>query len=130
MHIDDHLKLAAKAHGKIQQATKAGLLPSARSLSCKDCGKKAYGYDHRDYNKPLDVEPVCQSCNMLRGKAKPEVSDRSYRNTSYSLNGRVRKCKCKKCGHKWYSRKPGRPALCPNPKCHSPHWDKKQEKFK
>lgn len=26
-------------------------------------------YDHRDYTKPLSVEPVCRSCNKLRGPA-------------------------------------------------------------
>jgi hypothetical protein len=40
-------------------------------VPCRDCGKRATQYDHRDYNKPLEVEPVCQSCNLLRGHAKP-----------------------------------------------------------
>jgi hypothetical protein len=36
--------------------------------------------------------------------------------------------KCKRCLHTWMPRKPQRPKLCPNPKCHSPHWndDRKQ----
>lgn len=34
-----------------------------------------------------------------------------------------KQCKRKSCGHTWYPRKPGRPAVCP--KCHSPLWDKK-----
>ena len=37
------------------------------------CGGMAEQWDHRDYNKPLDVEPVCRSCNMRRGPAKPLV---------------------------------------------------------
>jgi hypothetical protein len=28
-------------------------------------------YEHRDYTKPLQVEPVCRSCNALRGPGKP-----------------------------------------------------------
>ncbi len=41
------------------------------STICVDCGKQALVYDHRDYNKPLDVEPVCQSCNIKRGPGIP-----------------------------------------------------------
>jgi formylmethanofuran dehydrogenase subunit E len=38
---------------------------------CRDCGEPSTDYDHRDYNKPLEVEPVCRSCNLLRGPALP-----------------------------------------------------------
>ncbi len=37
--------------------------------ACVDCGKPAIYYDHRDYGEPLDVEPVCASCNSNRGPA-------------------------------------------------------------
>ena len=36
-----------------------------------DCGAPARHYDHRDYNKPLEIEPVCVRCNLLRGHAIP-----------------------------------------------------------
>ena len=36
-------------------------------IKCVDCGKPAQCWDHRDYDKPLDVEPVCGSCNGKRG---------------------------------------------------------------
>lgn len=39
------------------------------SVPCVDCGKPARHYDHRDYTKPLDVAPVCRSCNFKRGPA-------------------------------------------------------------
>ncbi len=39
------------------------------NVRCVDCGKKAGHYDHRDYNQPLDVQPVCESCNCRRGPA-------------------------------------------------------------
>ena len=29
----------------------------------------AYDYDHRDYSKPLEVDPVCRRCNQMRGPA-------------------------------------------------------------
>jgi predicted Zn-ribbon and HTH transcriptional regulator len=33
---------------------------------------------------------------------------------------------CKRCGHKWYPRKPEKPRVCP--KCKSPYWDKEKPK--
>jgi len=39
------------------------------SVSCVDCGSPAQVYDHRWYSKPLEVEPVCRSCNSRRGPA-------------------------------------------------------------
>lgn len=58
----------AKKH--IYIAVRAGRIKPARGLFCVDCGKQAAVYDHRDYSKPLDVEPVCRSCNAKRGPAK------------------------------------------------------------
>ena len=54
-----------------------GKLPSLSdgSTPCVDCKKPADVYDHRDYGKPIDVVPVCKSCNRKRGEAlgwKPE----------------------------------------------------------
>jgi len=37
------------------------------SVMCLDCDKPAQVYDHRDYNKPMEAEPVCYSCNSKRG---------------------------------------------------------------
>lgn len=56
---------------RVHKAIREGLLPRADSFSCVDCGKQAQGYDHRDYNKPMDVEPVCRSCNAKRGPGIP-----------------------------------------------------------
>lgn len=39
---------------------------------CVDCGNGATEYEHRDYNKPLAVEPVCRTCNHRRGSAIPK----------------------------------------------------------
>jgi hypothetical protein len=36
---------------------------------CVDCGRVAKNYDHRYYSRPLDVVPVCVSCNQKRGPA-------------------------------------------------------------
>ena len=63
--------LMLKAHRAVKSAIKRGelLLPGFRD--CSDCGKPATEYDHRDYTVPLQVEPVCHSCNVLRGAGYP-----------------------------------------------------------
>lgn len=52
-------------------AKKAGLLAPATAFKCADCDQPAECYDHRDYGRPLDVDPVCRSCNAMRGSALP-----------------------------------------------------------
>jgi hypothetical protein len=61
---------AYKAKAVVYVAVRAGRLPRAIELFCIDCDGPAQVYDHRDYSKPLDVEPVCRSCNAKRGPAK------------------------------------------------------------
>jgi hypothetical protein len=61
----------AKAADKVSWAVEIGLLPRANTLMCVDCGKRAFCYDHRDYAKPLEVDPVCGRCNVLRGAGAP-----------------------------------------------------------
>ena len=49
-------------------------------VKCMDCDKRATCWDHRDYLKPDDIDPVCHSCNWKRGPAKPvNVDDLSPR---------------------------------------------------
>ena len=66
---------ATKAHARVHAAISKGLLTKASNCLCVDCGKQARDYDHRDYNKPLDVQPVCRRCNKLRGPAIPARTD-------------------------------------------------------
>ena len=67
--------LAVKAVQAVAQLYYKGKLPYLRYeyVPCVDCGKRAEHYDHRDYTKPLEVEPVCRSCNKLRGPAHPYI---------------------------------------------------------
>lgn len=58
-----------EAKKKVYIAVRRGDIPKAATLTCVDCGNSAQVYDHRDYNLPLDINPVCKSCNTLRGKA-------------------------------------------------------------
>lgn len=54
----------------LHRAIRRKVLPKADQLWCKDCGMQATVYDHRDYDKPLQVEPLCHRCNARRGPAK------------------------------------------------------------
>lgn len=53
----------------VATAIRRGDLKPIRECVCVDCGAPARHYDHRDYNKPVDVEPVCKSCNARRPPA-------------------------------------------------------------
>lgn len=62
------------AHKAVKLAIKTGALLPARAHVCTDCGSPAVCYDHRDYSRPLDVQPVCIGCNWRRGPGLPSVS--------------------------------------------------------
>ena len=53
----------------VQRAIRRGEMVKAKTQTCVDCGSNACDWDHRDYRKPLDVQPVCRSCNFARGPA-------------------------------------------------------------
>lgn len=48
---------------------KEGLLADPKTLKCMDCGKNAKYWEHRNYARPLLVDPICQKCNIKRGKS-------------------------------------------------------------
>lgn len=64
------MNVAAIAHRAVARAVKKGDMPAAKFMRCVDCGRGAQHYDHRDYLAPLEVQPVCRSCNSKRGPAK------------------------------------------------------------
>jgi hypothetical protein len=56
------------AHRYVAVAIYNGDLPRLDGgIKCSDCESPAKEYDHRDYKKPLEVEPVCMACNAARG---------------------------------------------------------------
>jgi hypothetical protein len=61
---------------EVHKAIRRGLLPDLRKvkLKCTDCDEVARQYDHRDYDYPLLVAPVCIACNNRRGPAKQMVA--------------------------------------------------------
>lgn len=68
-----HSREGAKAINRISAAVKWRHIPRAATFACVDCGIPATEYDHRDYTKPRDVEPVCRPCNHKRGPALDSV---------------------------------------------------------
>lgn len=67
-------KTVAFARAAVACAVRRGALPRPETRACVDCGGVARDYDHRDYSRPLEVEPVCRSCNKLRPAAKGSAS--------------------------------------------------------
>lgn len=51
----------------VNRAVRYGRLLPPETFRCVDCDEWAEVWEHRDYSKPLQVEPVCKSCNALRG---------------------------------------------------------------
>jgi hypothetical protein len=69
----EYRRLSYIATQRVHRAVIKGLLPNLRQVAivCVDCKmERATRYDHRDYNRPLEVAPVCNSCNKKRGPAK------------------------------------------------------------
>ena len=50
-------------------------IPRPDSMPCHDCGFMAEFYEHRNYNKPLHIAPICRSCNAVRGLAEWSPKD-------------------------------------------------------
>jgi len=67
--------MKTRASNQVQKAIREGRLLKPTNYQCADCGKPATQYDHRDYRKPLDVAPVCRSCNIRRGPGLPKIDD-------------------------------------------------------
>ena len=63
-----------QAKNVVGHAVRKGKIPNLKKIvmPCVDCKiNRATQWEHRDYNKPLAVDAVCQSCNILRGPAIP-----------------------------------------------------------
>jgi Zn finger protein HypA/HybF involved in hydrogenase expression len=63
------IRIQSYATATVKKAIRLGKLNRPSEHECFDCGKPATQYDHRDYSKPLQVAPVCRSCNAKRGGA-------------------------------------------------------------
>lgn len=67
------------AHAAVSTAIRKGALTHPSKFACVDCGQPAIEYDHRDYSKPLEVDPVCRRCNLLRGPAIGHITPKRGR---------------------------------------------------
>jgi len=67
----------SRCHAAVARLIQLGALDRPANLICVDCGKQAAQYDHRDYTHPIDVEPVCRQCNLLRGPGLYATSERA-----------------------------------------------------
>lgn len=65
-------------HKIVSAAIRRGEIAPPSEYQCVDCSEQATEYDHRDYSRPFDVDPVCHACNWRRGEA--ENNDRPYWN--------------------------------------------------
>lgn len=61
----------------VAKAVKKGIIPPAKTLDCVDCGEPAQCYEHRDYNYPMMVDPVCKRCDCNRGPGYPFYDEKS-----------------------------------------------------
>ena len=63
------LRAQLAAASKVKNAIFYKRILPPTAFQCVDCGRKARDYEHRDYDEPLKVEPVCRACNIARGPA-------------------------------------------------------------
>lgn len=75
------------AHKAVKAAIKNGTLRPPSERLCADCGKRAHCYDHRDYSRALDVDPVCIACNWKRGHGAPATGGLFTRLLAAHLQG-------------------------------------------
>lgn len=81
----------SRASTAVAKAVKAGQLKHPSQFICT-CGNDAAVYDHRDYSRPLEVEPVCDPCNSKRGRAA-RLSREFFIDCSIRRDFRARKAK-------------------------------------
>ena len=107
------------AYTRVYRAVHNGHLPKLDgTIPCVDCEAPATKYDHRNYLKPLQVDPVCNSCNLKRGPGLNKISSPPTRPClvcKKPLTGRADRRYCSDtCRvHAWAKRKFGRPVVGP-----------------
>lgn len=90
--LSDRDRLFRQAQYKVRVAIKRGDLKPIRDCICADCGAPAWCYDHRDYNRPLDVEPVCRTDNLRRGPGLPFPTEEDGQAHKNGMDGKVGTC--------------------------------------
>jgi hypothetical protein len=63
-------RIRRSAVNQVANAIQYQGFPHPGGFTCVDCQSwPAQFYDHRSYAEPLNVDPVCGSCNRARGPA-------------------------------------------------------------
>lgn len=57
-----------KARCEVRNAIRLKTILPAGKCLCLDCGITAKDYHHEDYQKPLEVIPLCRKCHIARHK--------------------------------------------------------------
>ena len=105
---------ANSAHGAVTYALKTGrLVKPAKCAHCDKITSVLYAHHAHGYleNAKLDIIWLCLTCHRAEHAA---------------MVGAAGTLTCRRCGHCWYPRKPGRSLTCPN--CRSPYWDRKRKR--
>lgn len=84
-----HCILAGRCSSAVTTAEYNDRLQDPKTMRCIDCGNSANVYDHRDYLKPLSVDPVCNTCNIRRAGARWTIK-RLLKSPVYKTNLRLR----------------------------------------
>lgn len=61
---------AKQAYRLVSNGIRYNGWPKPSEFPCSDCDRTASIYDHRDYLKPWEIDPVCRKCNFKRGPGK------------------------------------------------------------
>ncbi len=81
------------ARAKWDYAKAMGLVAQADTQKCIDCGEQATEYDHRDYRRYMDVEPICGKCNAGREQAFPRLDGNEMAYVEWYMNDNINKGK-------------------------------------
>ena len=107
-------RLRGRAAQKVNTAVKNGTLSHLKKIiiKCTDCPARATVYDHRDYAKPLEVDPVCKSCNIARGTNAPTLPiDKDIIHCPECESKQILYKKttktywCRRCGKEWKAKR-------------------------
>lgn len=95
--------LRGRARAAVMNAVRSGRMQPALGMQCVDCGEMATGYDHRDYRKPLDVQPVCRYCNTKRGPGLPYTETKHRAAPERTPDQKEFRAECDKLRRRGYS---------------------------
>ncbi len=73
IHEKNKTTKMVKAITEIMKKVRSGEMVPANFHECTYCFEVAKAYHHDDYDKPLEVKPVCLSCNKILGSGKNRI---------------------------------------------------------